>query len=184
MNKPALIVIDVQKGFENPVWGTRNNPQAEANISILLNHWRKNNFPIIHIKHNSEELNSPLRPDKVGNDFKDKVKPLPTEKIFGKSVNSAFIGTGLEKYLNEEGLCSLVFVGLTTDHCVSTSVRMASNLGFKGIVISDATAAFEKQGHDGKLYSAEEIHQVNLVSLNNEFCSVKTTQNILDEFSF
>lgn len=182
-NKPALLIIDFQKGFNDPVWGMRNNPQAETNISMLLKNWRKQELPVIHVKHNSTESTSPLHPDKSGNDFKDEAKPLPAEKIFGKSVNSAFIGTGLEEYLKDKDLLSLVVVGLTTEHCVSTSVRMAANLGFNVIVVSDATAAFDKKGYDGKLYSAEKIHQINLISLNNEFCCLKSTQEILEEFS-
>ena len=62
--------------------------------------------------------------------FKHEAKPLPGETECSKTVNSAFIGTGLEAYRHERAIDSLVVVGLTTDHCVSTSVRTAGNLGF------------------------------------------------------
>ena len=182
MKKTALLVIDVQKGFDDPSYGKRNTSNAEANIALLLSLWRKHRLPIIHIRHCSTEPNSPLRPELPGNEFKEEAQPLPGEKQFSKSVNSAFIGTDLEKYLYEQGILSLVIVGLTTDHCVSTSTRMASNLGFNVTLISDATATYDRQGHDGILYSADDIHKINLVSLNGEFCIVRSSGEVLQEF--
>lgn len=179
MNQTALLVIDVQKGLDDPCLGKRNNPGAESNMALLLSAWRKHQHPIIHIRHCSVNPNSPLRPELPGNAFKDEVQPLPSEKQFSKSVNSAFIGTGLEQYLHEHDIAALVIVGLTTDHCVSTSVRMAANLGFDVTLVADATAAHEHVGHDGVLYSADDIHKINLVSLHGEFCTVCSTEDVL-----
>ncbi len=183
MRKTALLVIDVQKGLDDPSLGKRNNPDAESNIALLLSEWRKYEWPIIHIRHCSVEPNSPLRPELPGNEFKKEAQPLPGEKHFSKSVNSAFIGTGLEKYLQEHDILSLVIVGLTTDHCISASTRMAADLGFNVTLISDATAAFEREGYDGVLYSADDIHKINLVSLDGEFCIVRSTEDVLKEIT-
>ena len=183
MSKTALLVIDVQKGLNDPSLGKRNNPDAESNIALLLSGWRAHALPAIHIQHCSVKPNSPLRPELPGNAFKEEAQPLPEEKQFSKSSNSAFIGTGLEKYLQEQGISSLVIVGLTTDHCVSASTRMASDLGFDVTLISDATAAFEREGYDGVLYSAEDIHNINLVSLDGEFCMVRSTAEVLKEIA-
>ncbi len=183
MSKKALLIIDVQKGFDDPSWGKRNNPDAESNIALLLAEWRHHSQPVIHIRHCSVEPDSPLRPDLPGNEFKMETQPLPEEKQFSKSVNSAFTGTDLEKYLREHDISSLVIVGLTTDHCVSTSTRMAANLGFKVTLIADATATFDREGYDGTLYSAADIHRINLVSLNGEFCIVRSTTEVLKEIA-
>lgn len=175
----ALLVIDVQQGLESPSLGQRNNPQAETNMAALLAAWRQRDWPVIHIRHCSTEPDSPLRPELPGNAFKAAVQPLDDELVFEKTVNSAFIGTGLEAHLRAAQIERLVIIGLTTDHCVSASTRMASDLGFEVTVASDATAAFERHGFDGRHYSGEEIHRVNLVSLDGEFCRVRATGDIL-----
>jgi nicotinamidase-related amidase len=175
----ALLIIDVQQGFDNPIWGQRNNLNTEENIARLISTWREKNRPVVHVQHYSVEPNSPLAPETPGVQFKPEAMPINSEPIFPKTVNSAFIGTDLEIYLREKSIESLVIVGLTTDHCVSTSTRMAGNLGFKVWLVSDATATFGKTGPDGKEYSADEIHAVNLASLHGEFCQVVRAQSII-----
>lgn len=181
MEKTALLLIDVQKGFDDPVWGKRNNVQAESRIVTLLNLWRKEGLPVVHVKHCSTSPGSPLHPDRPGNAFKDQVVPLEGEVEFSKEVNSAFIGTGLQDYLQDQGLGKVVIVGLTTDHCVSTSTRMASNLGFEVVLVSDATATFGREDMQGEYISAEDMHRINLASLNGEFCQVMTTDEIVGQ---
>ncbi|GAC1361764.1 MAG: cysteine hydrolase family protein [Ktedonobacteraceae bacterium] len=175
----VLLIIDVQQGFDDPSWGSRNNPQAEENIARLLETWRRTDRPIIHVQHLSKEEHSPLGADTPGSQFKSQVQPQAHELIIQKQVNSAFIGTHLEQILHTHHFDSLVIVGLTTDHCVSTTTRMAGNLGFHTYVVSDATATFERTGYDGRTYTAEEIHTIALVSLHHEFATVLDTQGIL-----
>ncbi|MBE5107194.1 cysteine hydrolase [Bacillus thuringiensis] len=175
----ALIIIDVQKAFEEEKWGTRNNPDAEENIQILLNVWREKEYPIIHIQHLSDNNQSIFHSSKKSSDFKDIVVPIKDEKIFKKKVNSAFIGTGLEEHLKENKIKKVVIVGLTTPHCVSTTTRMSGNLGFETYLVSDATAAFAIKGADDTYYSAEQIHNVSLATLDDEFATVLTTEELI-----
>jgi nicotinamidase-related amidase len=171
----ALLLIDVQNHFDDPSLGRRNNPHAEENMAELLQTWRKTNRPVIHIQH----ISNPSAPHHRGRDIKDIVAPLPHEPVMVKGVNSSFIGTNLEAYLKENGIETLVIIGLTTDHCVSTTTRMAKNLGFTPYIVSDATATFDRVSFDGKLYTAEEIHQLALVSLHGEFATVIDTKGIV-----
>ena len=180
MHKTALLIVDVQQGMDAPELGKRNNPDAESNIAMLLAEWRNRSAPVIHVKHNSTEPASPLRPGLPGNEIKESIKPLPGEKLFEKTVNSAFIGTGLEQYLHANEIHNLVIVGLTTDHCVSTTVRMAANLGFRVWLVEDATATFDRQGYDDQHYTAEQMHEINLASLNQEFCTIIKTSEALE----
>lgn len=180
MQDAALLIIDVQKAFDDPAWGPRNNYHAEANIASLINHWRCKQRTVIHIHHSaSDELvASRFHPSKAGHEAKAEGYPLVGEVIFKKTVNSAFIGTALGQHLRDSKIDRLVVVGLTTDHCVSTSVRMASNFGFQVSLVSDATATFDRT-FNGIDFTAEQIHTIHLASLNDEFCQVFTTDDIL-----
>jgi nicotinamidase-related amidase len=175
----ALLLIDVQQGMDEPKWGARNNPDAEGRIADLLAAWRAAKRPVINVQHLSTESNSPLRPDRPGHVFKDMAMPIDGEPVFQKNVNSAFIGTELEAHLREKGIESLVIVGITTDHCVSTTTRMAGNLGFNVTVVEDATATFERVGPDGAHYSADVMHRAALASLHGEFATVRSTRDVL-----
>jgi nicotinamidase-related amidase len=174
---PALLLIDIQKGFDNiEYWGgQRNNPDAEQNAGELLRLWRKHGLPIFHIKHCSSNADSLLNESNEGNDFKDLVKSISNEPIIKKNVNSAFIGTDLKEQLDKLKITKLVIVGLTTDHCVSTTTRMAGNLGFDTFLVSDATATFNKTGLEGQYFPAALIHATALASLNKEFATIITT---------
>jgi nicotinamidase-related amidase len=176
-DRPALILVDIQKGFDDiEYWGgQRNNPDAENNACELLELWRKNQLPVFHIQHCSSTPTSLLNETNEGNQFKDIVKPVDGEPVIKKNVNSAFIGTNLKELLDNEKITKLVIVGLTTDHCISTTARMAGNFGFDTFLVSDATATFNKKGLDGQNFSAELIHETALASLHGEFATIVTT---------
>lgn len=178
ISRPALILVDIQKGFDNiEYWGgQRNNPEAEENASHTLQLWRANDLPIFHIRHCSSNPASPLHEANEGNAFKEVVKPLGGEPIIQKKVNSAFIGTDLEARLHQLKISQLVIAGLTTDHCISTTTRMAGNYGFCTFLVSDATATFNKKGINGENYPAELMHATALASLKDEFATIVTTE--------
>lgn len=178
----ALIIIDMQKGFndENYWGGNRNNKDAELKIAEILEKWRFLKLPIFHIVHSSIHLNSKLHESNPGFEIKDEVKPMEGETVIVKNVNSAFIGTDLKERLDNQKINKLVFVGLTSNHCVSTTARMAANLGFDNLVISDATATFDRIGINGENFDSELIHQISLASLNNEFAKIVNTEKLFD----
>lgn len=177
----ALVLIDVQKGFSNEDLGKRNNPNAEENMLKILEKFRKEKKKIIHIQHFSCEEGIFNRVENT--EFKKGFEPLDGEIIFQKKVNSAFIGTDLEKYLKENEITDIVIIGLTLLHCVSTTVRMASNLGFKVILIEDATASFEmKDYYTDRILTAEEVHRFNITVLNGEFAKIIKTEDFLKKY--
>ena len=174
---PALILIDIQKGFADiEYWGGhRNNPDAEFRASELLSVWRDSGLPVFHVQHCSTIPTSPLHETHAGNQFNDLVTPIDGEPIIKKNVNSAFIGTDLQAQLDQAKITTLVIAGLTTDHCISTSVRMAGNLGYETFLVAAATATFDKKGINGQIFPAELIHQTALASLDKEFATVIKT---------
>jgi nicotinamidase-related amidase len=180
-NKTALLLIDIQKGFEDvEYWGgKRNNPDAEINAAKLLAHWRTLEMPVFIIKHCSVNPGSPLVKGKPGNELIELIRPKENEIVIEKNVNSAFIGTDLKNILQKENINQLVIAGYTTNHCISTTARMAGNYGFLTFVVADACVAFDTIGFDGKKFSAETIHETSLASLNKEFADIMTTDQIL-----
>ena len=179
LSQAALLVVDVQRGFDDSFWGPRNNPEAEANIARIVAAWRETGRPLFHIFHDSTSPTSPLRPGQVGNLPKPEAEPREGEPVYRKSVNSAFIGTSLEADLREAGVDTVVVVGLTTNHCVSTSVRMAGNLGFRTYLVTDATATFDRRGVDGRNRPAAEVHSAALSDLQDEFATLVRTEDVI-----
>ena len=179
INEPLLLLIDLQKGFDHPKWGERNNPEFVSNAKRVLAHWRANKRPIVHVRHASTEANSPLAPHEQGYEFYDWATPADGEMEVVKQVNSCFIGTDLSEHLNDRGLNQLVVLGLTTNHCISTSVRMAGNLGFEVTLLGDACATFPRRSPDGTEYSADLIHETALANLHGEFCTVSNTNDLI-----
>jgi len=176
----ALVVIDVQRAWDDPsLKGRRNNPAAEERMAQLLAAWRRTARPIFHVKHDSKSPTSPFRKGEPGNPIKEEVRPLKGEPVISKDVNSAFIGTDFERRLRRKGIKQVVFVGISTDHCVSTTVRMANNLGFDSLVVSDATAACDRVGSDGKKFDAQLIHETSLASLNGQFAEIVDSRDLL-----
>jgi len=171
---PALLLIDVQQAFlDDAYWGgNRNNRDAEEVCGQLLRQWRTLGLPLVHIRHSSANPASKLHATSAGFAFHEAVQPLEGEKVITKSVNSAFIGTHLDDLLKKESIKTLVIAGITTNHCVSTTTRMAGNMGYDTFVISDATAAFDRIGVKGEKYGAELIHWTALANLNEEFATV------------
>ena len=175
----TLIVIDVQNGFLDPSWGPRNNPDAENNIARLLAAWRRPGRPARHVHHSSRSPSGSFRRGTPGHEARPEAAPIAGEPIHLKEVNGAFIGTSLEHDLRAGECDTLVVVGLTTNHCVSTTVRMAGNLGFTTHVVEDATAAFDRKGLAGEIRSAAAVHAAALSDLSDEFATVVQTDAVM-----
>ena len=182
LTRPALLLIDVQRGFDEiEAAGTpRNNPQAQHNIARLLAAFRAANARIIHIRHASTEPNSVFRPENPGFAVMPQAHENPGETVLIKNVNSAFIGTRLEALLRAENIRTLVIAGATTNHCVETTTRMAGNLGFDAQLVEDACWTFDRTGPDGHTHTAAEIHRMSLANLSGEFATIVTTQSMIE----
>lgn len=177
----ALIPIDVQQAFDHAPWGlaARNNPDMERNGGRLLAAWRARGAPLLHVRHDSIHAGSPLHPSHAGHAFRPGFEPLADEPVIGKSVNAAFIGTDLDLRLRRRGIRRLVLFGITTDMCVSTSARVAANLGYEVTVVGDACACFPAIGHDGVVVPADTIHRAHLATLHAEFARVVAADELV-----
>ncbi len=180
-NSTALVVIDVQKGFDDEAhWGPRNNPNCESNIGLLLAAWRKQGWPVVFVRHDSTSLNSPLRAGTKGNEFKDVIRGKP-DLLVSKSVHSAFFGDpDLHSWLSQQGINAVAICGIQTNMCCETTARMASDMGYEVLFVIDATHTFDLSGLDGKILRARELARVTALELNEEFCQVVFTSELVD----
>ena len=183
MPNPTLLIVDVQAAFDDPGWGERNNPAAEMQIARLLAGWRSEGAPLIHVRHRGFGA-SLFVPNGPGFAFKPQARPRREEVVVEKTVNSAFIGTDLERLLRAANASTLVVCGLTTDHCCSTTARMAANLGFETWFVSDATATFARTGAAGEHFDADVIHRTALASLAGEFAEIVSTDVALERLAW
>jgi nicotinamidase-related amidase len=178
-DRAALIVVDVQKGFDHPSWGHRNNPACEANIAALIEAWRERDQPIVYVRHDSTEPGSPFTPGQRGNDLDDMLTGEP-DLLVVKSVNSAFHGEpDLATWLRAEGIDRIVVCGIQTNMCCETTARVAANLDFDMTFVLDATYTFDQPARDGGSISADELSRVTASNLDPEFGRVVDTRDVV-----
>ncbi|MBH0098355.1 cysteine hydrolase [Salinibacterium sp. NSLL150] len=176
----ALIVVDVQQGFDDAAyWGPRNNPDCESNIGVLIGHWRREGWPIVYVRHDSHDDTSPLHPSSPGNAFKELLSGTP-DLLVTKSVNSSFHGSpNLDEWLKASVIDSIVVCGITTNHCCETTARVGGNLGYDVTFVVDATHTFDREGPFGEEITADELSRITGVNLHDEFAQVVLTRDLV-----
>ncbi|MBB4185423.1 cysteine hydrolase family protein [Sinorhizobium terangae] len=174
-----LIPIDMQQAFDAAPWPPRWNDRVDENGLTLLAAWRAAKRPIIHVRHDSVEEGSTLRPDRPGNAFRPGFEPQVDEPLVTKSVNAAFIGTDLDLRLRRLGAETVVLFGISTDMCVSTSVRVGANIGYRVILVEDACDCFDLADGASGVVPARDVHRAHVATLRAEFASVVTTGEVL-----
>lgn len=196
LSRFGLLCIDTQRAFTTlSPWGKeRSNPAFEKNFEALLSAFRsqqtetdsgKKGPKIFHVWHSSTNPASLLHPTAANGEnvkFMQYAEPKEGEPIVMKHENSGFIRTDLEAIIRAEKIEALYICGLVLDHCVSTTIRTARDLGVtdvdgrkgKVILVQDATATFNR----GSL-SAETIHEANCESLRGEFAEIMSTEEVL-----
>ncbi len=173
--RPALVVVDVQRAFDDPSWGRRDNPACERNIGALIEAWRDRALPLVFVRHDSREPGSTLAPGTPGNAFKDVVGGEP-DLLVAKSVNSSFHGEpALGPWLDGEGIRTLYVCGITTNHCCETTARVGGNLGYDVRFVLDATHTFDRADPQGAVVPAEVLARVTATNLHGEFATVVDT---------
>lgn len=132
--------------------------------------WRARGGPIIHVKHDGTGPESPFRPGEEGNDFLPLTAPLPGETVIAKKVHSAFIGTDLTQRLEAMGRAKLVICGVLLANSVEATVRVGANFGFSIRLPADACWSCDKRDLTGRLWSAEDVHQLTAGAAPGRIC--------------
>jgi nicotinamidase-related amidase len=179
MATEALLVVDVQRSFDDPSWGSRNNPACEANVAVLIEDFRRRGQTVVFVRHDSDEAGSSLAPGHPGNAFKDVVSG-EADLLVTKNVNSAFLGRpDLHGWLHSRGIRRIAVCGIQTNHCCETTARMGGNLGYDVDFVIDATHTFDRAGPDGETFSADTLSRVTAANLHEEFATVVRTADYL-----
>ncbi|SUB01302.1 Isochorismatase family protein yecD [Pannonibacter phragmitetus] len=181
--RTVLLPVDMQAAFDGAPWPPRWNADIDRNGLALLGLWRRLGLPIIHVRHDSAEPGSTLRPGLPGNQFRPGFAPKDGEQLVVKSVNSAFIGTDLDLRLRRLGAEDVVVFGISTDMCVSTTIRTGANFGWRMTLVEDACDCFDLPGGDGTVIPARTVHDVHRATLGFEFCKVVKTAELVGSAS-
>ncbi|HEL1759154.1 TPA: cysteine hydrolase [Streptococcus suis] len=166
--KSALLVIDIQNLL------VEEKPYAiEERLALWqdsITKARQAGLEIIYVRQNDEELVKGT----ADREIHPLVAPLENEMIFDKTFNSAFKETGLHAYLQEKEIEQLIIMGMATNFCIDTTIKVAFELGYKVAVIQDGTTT----GYSGKLDAEDLIdHYQNIWSWN--FAQVDRLENII-----
>jgi nicotinamidase-related amidase len=179
----VLLPVDMQQAFDLPAWPRRWNEAVDINGLALIEAWRAKGLPVIHVRHDSVAPGSTLAPGQPGNAFRPGFGPQGGEALVTKGVNSAFIGTDLDLRLRRLGVRKVVVFGITTDMCVSTTVRTGANLGYDMVLVEDACDCFDLPDGEGGTVPARLSHQAHVATLRFEFAEVVTTRKVLATLS-
>jgi len=179
LDRAVLLPIDMQRGFDEPGWPRRWNNDVDANGLALIAEWRAAGRPIIHVRHDSVEPGSTLAPGVPGNAFRPGFGPQDNEPLITKSVNSAFIGTDLDLQLKRLGAQHVIAFGISTDMCVSTTIRTGANMGWDMILVPDACDCFDLPDGVGGTISAEQVQRAHVATLAFEFCRTLSTAELI-----
>lgn len=172
MSDTLLLVVDVQNAIadQKPYLFT----EVLSNIKRLLVEFREANQPIIFIQHD-DGIGSELEYGIPGWEIVKEIAPLPGERIISKRFNSAFRETTLEKELLEKKIQKLIIVGLQTEFCIDTTIRVAFEKGFHVIIPEKTNTTVE-----GKVLSAKEIVEHHHAIFNNRFGKVIKIEEVLE----
>jgi nicotinamidase-related amidase len=164
----VLLLIDIQDFYFPGGKSALSEPEkAAANAKTLLEYFRKEDLPVIHVRHNSES----------GGNINNMVKPLATEKIFSKDAVNCFVGTGLQDYLKSVKADTIVICGMQTHMCVEAATRAAADIGYKCILVHDACATKDLKFGDRIIKSAD-VHYSTLATLRS-YARVVSTEEYL-----
>lgn len=179
--KTALILIDIQNDyFSNGKMELYEPEIAGNNASKILQKFRNENLPIIHIQHKSTRPDATFFiPKTKGVEIHNNVKPLKGEEVIIKHYPNSFRDTDLLKILKEKNIEKLVICGMMTHMCVDATTRASKDFGFDCIVIGDACATKDLE-INGEKVKATEVQKSFLSALNYFYSNVINTEEYLN----
>jgi len=178
--KPCLILVDLQNdyfpGGKMELCGTE---KAAANARLLLNEFRRQNLPVVHIQHLSSRPGATFfLPGTHGAEIHEMVTPVEGEPVVVKNYPNSFRETALQEILKGRDAQELVICGAMSHMCIDATTRAAFDLGFNCIVAEDACATKDLVFR-GKTIPATEVHAAFMAALSVPYARVVATEDFL-----
>lgn len=175
----ALVIIDMQMVMQERIDAGRQhvNPGASENVAALVVAFRQAGKPVFHVRHEERDPASPLHIDAPGYQVMPCAQDTAGEIVVVKKSSSAFATTNLESQLRTGNVSHLYIVGAVAGFCVNSTVRSASDLGFKVSVVRDAVIGFDLPAAN---LDAQTIFDVTMGLLEADFAEVVETARVIE----
>jgi len=178
--KQCLLLVDIQNDyFKSGKMELIGMEEAALNAKRLLQKFRENNKPVVHIKHIATRPGATFfLPRTEGSEINEIVSPLENENVIEKHFPNSFRETSLLQVLKEKEIDELIICGAMSHMCIDTTTRAAFDLGFKCTVIKDACAT-RNLTIDNETVEANKVHNAFMAALKGTFAEVKNTGAVL-----
>ncbi|MDX6264008.1 MAG: hypothetical protein QOH84_5696 [Kribbellaceae bacterium] len=141
MTQTALLVIDVQESFRvRPNWSAVNHPDIADRVNRLVHAARANGDLVIWVLHTEPGSGGAFDPVNGHVRFIEGLEPADGEPVLAKTAHNAFTTTNLQQLLTQHGIREVVVSGIRTEQCCETTARVASDLGYDVVFVTEATA--------------------------------------------
>ncbi len=167
----ALIMIDCQNTYRSGIMQLTGVEEALQEAKKLLLMAREQKIPVFHIRHDAGpgtpyDISAPIGA------IADEVAPIEGEAVITKNYPNAFIHTDLDAQLKTAGVKNLVLAGFMTHMCINSTAHGAFNLGYNVAVVASATATRPLQAANGKVLSAQEVHDGAIASTRDLYAAI------------
>ena len=171
LDQSALVLIDCQMEYVDGRPGLDGIAPALENAARVLARARDAGTPVIHVAHQGA-AGGLFDPDGPGGAIAAQVAPRDGEVVIGKKLPNAFAGTDLAETLTGLGRKQLVLVGFMTHMCVSSTARVALDLGYRSTIVAGATATRDLPAPGGGVMTAAELQRASLAALADRFAVI------------
>jgi nicotinamidase-related amidase len=141
MTQTALIVIDVQESFRvRPNWQVVNHPDIADRVNVLVDAARAHGDLVVWVLHSEPGTGGAFDPANGHVRLIEGLEPKAGEPVVTKTSHNAFTTTNLQQLLTQHGIREVVISGIRTEQCCETTTRVASDLGYDVVFVTEATA--------------------------------------------
>ena len=190
--KRALVVIDVQESFrQRPIWAAISDPDIAKSVQRLTEAFRSAGDPVVWVLHSEPGSASVFDPAWGFVRLMDGLAAAPGEPVLYKTSHNAFTTTNLQQLLTQQGIGEVVLCGMRTEQCVETTARLASDLGYQVVFVTDATATnpiehrdappgrpIEEILADPRTLPADQVIARTEYALAGRFATIRTVEDL------